>query len=118
MAITNSERVQKALEAVRDGIRPVCIAAWEAKYGAGWKAQVHERDRHAVGQADDADLAWLLKGMTNTWQEVWHGQLGIAERSFVSEIRDDRNKWGASRELFNSRHTPRIRYSRAIVVSV
>ena len=107
MAITNSERVQKALEAVRDGIRPVCIAAWEAKYGANWKEQVHGRDRHAVGQADDADLAWLLKGMTNTWQEVWHGQLGIAERSFVSEIRDARNKW-AHQENFSTRDTLRV----------
>jgi hypothetical protein len=93
MTISNSERVQKALESVRDGIRMDCSAAWEAKYGTDWLAQVHSRDKHAVGVADDSDLAWILKGMANTWQEVWATRLGQIERSYVSEIRNARNKW-------------------------
>jgi hypothetical protein len=107
MAITNSERVQKTLEAVRDGLRPGCTAAWEAKFGADWLAQVQSRDRHAVGAADDSDLAWILKGMTNTWQEVWNSQLGQAERSYVTEMRDARNKW-AHQENFSTRDTLRV----------
>ena len=107
MAITNSERVQKALEIVRDGIRPGCIAAWEAKFGGNWISEVHSRDRHASGDPEDSDLSWLLKGMTNTWQEVWHSRLGIAERSYVSEIRDARNKW-AHQENFSTRDALRI----------
>ncbi len=107
MTISNSERVQKALESVRDGIRLGCSAAWEAKLGTDWKAQVHSRDKHAVGSADDSDLAWILKGMANTWQEVWASRMGQAERSYVSEIRDARNKW-AHQENFSTRDTLRV----------
>jgi hypothetical protein len=107
MAITNSERVQRALEAVRDGIRPGCIAAWEAKFGGGWQSEVQSRDRHAVGNPEDTDLAWILKGMTNTWQEVWNDRMGIRERGYVSEIRDARNKW-AHQENFSTRDTLRL----------
>ena len=63
MAITNSDRVQRALETLRDGIRPGCAAAWLAKYGAEWVNEVNSKDVHGVGKGDETDLAWLLKGM-------------------------------------------------------
>jgi hypothetical protein len=107
VAITNSERVNKTLLLVRDGIGPGCVAAWDAKYGRDWKTIVHDKERHSVGNPDVTDLAWLLKGMTNTWQEVWSSQFGPVERSYVSELRDARNKW-AHQESFSTRDTLRI----------
>jgi hypothetical protein len=107
MAITNSERVHKALESLRDGIRQGCIAAWEAKFGSTWANDVHSRDRHAGGVPEDTDLAWILKGIMNTWQEVWYSQLGPVERSYVTEMRDARNKW-AHQENFSTRDTLRV----------
>lgn len=107
MAITNSDRVQKALETLRDGIRPGCSAAWLARYGAEWVGVVNSKDVHGVGKGDETDLAWLLKGMNNTWQEVWRSRMGVAERGFVTEMRDARNKW-AHQEQFSTRDTLRI----------
>ena len=86
MAITNSDRVQKALETLRDGIQPGCAAAWLAKYGVDWIDVVNAKDVHGAGKGDDTDLAWLLKGMSNTWQEVWRSRMSVAERGFVNEI--------------------------------
>jgi hypothetical protein len=36
MVMPNNERVGRGLDAVRDGIRPVCEAGWKAAYGNGW----------------------------------------------------------------------------------
>lgn len=107
MAITNSDRVQKALETLRDGIQPGCAAAWSAKYGVDWIEVVNSKDVHGAGKGDDTDLAWLLKGMSNTWQEVWRSRMSVAERGFVNEMRDARNKW-AHQDKFSTRDTLRI----------
>jgi len=42
---------------------------------------------------------FLIKGMQNTWQEVWKTRLGQAERAYTSEIRDYRNKWAHGSQL-------------------
>lgn len=89
----NNERVGRALDAVRDGIRPVCELAWKAAYGERWLEKVHSRDKGAIGQADPNDLIFLLKGMQNTWQEVWRTRLGQSERAYASELREARNRW-------------------------
>ncbi len=93
MAMSNSDRISRGLDALRDGLRPVCEAVWQAAYGDGWVEQVHSNDRNAAGFADPTDLMFLLKGMQNTWQEVWRHRLGQAERAYSSELRETRNKW-------------------------
>ncbi len=93
MVMPNNERVGRGLDAVRDGLQPICEATWRAAYGDNWLEAVESRDRNAAGTPDPQDLAFLLKGMQNTWQEVWKNQLGQGERAFTSEIRDARNKW-------------------------
>jgi predicted AAA+ superfamily ATPase len=107
MVLPNNERVGRALDAVRDGIRPVCELAWSTKYLEGWLNEVHSRDAQAVGLPDLNDLMFLIKGMQNTWQEVWRFRLGPAERAYTSELRDCRNKW-AHGTLFNSDDTYRM----------
>jgi uncharacterized protein len=93
MVMPHNERVGRGLDAVRDGIRPVCEIAWKAAYGDGWLEEVHGRDRGVAGRPNPDDLVFLLKGMQNTWQEVWKKRLGQAERAYTSELRDARNQW-------------------------
>ncbi len=93
MVMPHNERVGRALDAVRDGIKPICEAAWIAAYGDGWAEAVQSRDRGAIGPPEPNDLIFLLKGMQNTWQEVWRHRLGQAERAYTSELRDSRNNW-------------------------
>lgn len=107
MVVPNNERVGRALDAVRDGIKAGCEAAWAAKYGEQWIDEVHARDRNAVGLPDSNDLSFLLKGMHNTWTEVWKFRLGPAERGYSSELREARNGWAHGRS-FSSDDTYRV----------
>jgi predicted AAA+ superfamily ATPase len=96
MVMPHNERVGRGLDAVRDGIRPVCELVWQAQYGDGWLTEMHSRDRGAAGMPDPNDLSFLLKGMHNTWQECWRDRLGQAERAYTSELRGFRNTWAHS----------------------
>jgi len=107
MVMPNSERVGRGLDTLRDGLQPVCERTWRAEYGEGWAENVHARDPHANGDPAPADLAWLLKGMHNTWNECWRTTLGAAERGYTSELRECRNRW-AHQDAFNSDDTARM----------
>lgn len=93
MVIPNNERVGRGLDAVRDGIQTPCEATWLAHYGEKWLDEVQNRDRSASSPGDPGDISFLLKGMLNTWQEVWRFRLGPSERAYTTELRDFRNTW-------------------------
>jgi predicted AAA+ superfamily ATPase len=107
MVMPHNERVGRGLDAVRDGLGPICELAWRAAYGDGWLDEVHSRDRGAAGKPDPNDLIFLLKGMQNTWQEVWRQRLGQAERGYTSELREGRNNW-AHQKQFTTDDTYRL----------
>lgn len=106
MAITNHERVGKALEFLKAGLGP--FVAREIKSAIAANALSMQKVK---GFVDDPllanksigewDAAALLKLMWETWNEVFRKTLGFSERSLVSEIRDWRNKW-AHQEPFSS----------------
>lgn len=98
MAITNHERVGKALELLKAGLGP--FVEREIKSAIDVNALSMQKVK---GFVDDPMLAnkgmgeWdasaLLKLMWETWNDVFRKTLGFSERSLVSEIRDWRNKW-------------------------
>ena len=99
MAITNHERVGKALELLKAGLCPFVERELKAQHKQDWFDQV----KAAVGSSqeklfrDEAEPPWdtasLLTVMWNQWHLVFRKILGHAERSLVSELRDHRNKW-------------------------
>ena len=106
MAVTNQERVGKAMELLRAGLAPFV----EREVQSAIKAGIVRTD--AVRRfAEDPmlsnkpieqwDAAGLLKLMWETWNDIFRRALGFAERSLVSELRDVRNKW-AHQEPFSS----------------
>jgi predicted AAA+ superfamily ATPase len=111
MAITNHERVGKALELLRAGLAPFVEREVQAAVSAGsvrMDAIRRFSDDPLLGQKPIAqwDVAGLLKLMWETWNDVFRNTLGFTERSLVSEIRDWRNKW-AHQEPFSSRDAER-----------
>jgi predicted AAA+ superfamily ATPase len=104
MAITNYERVGKAMEILKEGLGPFIDREFkdlyndkafsEAKRYFGNDCQLKD----GIGQWD---AAGLLRLMWEGWNEVFRRTLGHAERSLVSELRDLRNKW-AHQESFSS----------------
>jgi predicted AAA+ superfamily ATPase len=111
MAITNHERVGKALELLRQGIKPFVARELEAKHGKYWVTAVTNgwpRDLEWQEGADEPnlDVALLLRMIWEQWNVVFTRTLGHSERSLVSELRETRNKW-AHQNIFSSDDTYR-----------
>ncbi len=105
MAITNQERVGKAMELLRSGLAPFVAREFKSLHNeqADEAARRYFGDDRTVGKKSVAelDVAALLRLMWEAWNDVFGGTLGRAERSLVSELRDCRNKW-AHQEPFSS----------------
>jgi predicted AAA+ superfamily ATPase len=97
MAITNLERVGKALEYLNQGLRPFVEREMQAAFGDKWTEQATQGfpDGHPALKKGKVnwDTQALLSVMWNRWQDVFRKTLGNAERSLVSELRDARNNW-------------------------
>ena len=105
MAVTNHERVGKALDLLKAGLGPFVEREFTSAY------QTEAQSQAAVFLGDDRmltdkpvtqwDTAALLKLMWNAWNEIFRNTLGQSERTLVSELRDQRNKW-AHQQTFSS----------------
>ncbi|MCK9524538.1 MAG: Swt1 family HEPN domain-containing protein [Limnochordia bacterium] len=97
MAITNYDRVGKAMELLKLGIYPFIEREFKSVYGG---RMIFEANR-VVGNDSlnqkkafsEYDVAALFKIMLEAWNEVFRQVLGPAERSLVFELRDVRNSW-------------------------
>src|SRR6266446_1347013 len=106
MAMSNHERVGKALDLLKAGLGPFI----ERELTSVYKDRALTEARHLL-PADDRlnstrpidqwDAAVLLKVVWDAWNDVFGRTLGRAERSLVQELRDWRNKW-AHQEPFSS----------------
>ena len=105
MALTNHERVGKALELLKTGLLPFIERELKAKYGNGWAFEVKDvlsDTRLAAGKGETLqDVAASLVVMDRKWTEVFRQILGKSERSLVNELLGVRNAW-AHQEPFSS----------------
>src|SRR5271165_5734569 len=103
MAITNHDRVGKAMELLKAGIGPFVDREFKSIYKDRSTAELQRflgEDRlNATKSVTTMDVAALLKIMWDSWNDVFRLTLGPAERSLVSELRDHRNRW-AHQEAF------------------
>ncbi len=106
MAITNHERVGKALELLKAGLGPFVEreikGAIESRRLDGYQMRDYAADPALANKpVPEWDVAALLKLMWETWNDVFRTILGPAERGLVGELRGHRNKW-AHQESFSS----------------
>ena len=110
MAISNQDRIGKAMELLRAGLAPFVEREFKNQHGdeAESEARDYFPDDRAVGDKPMAewDAAALLRLMWESWNVIFNKALGRAERSLVQELRDCRNKW-AHQEPFSSDDTDR-----------
>ncbi|HEX6899320.1 MAG TPA: Swt1 family HEPN domain-containing protein [Thermoanaerobaculia bacterium] len=110
MAITNHERVGKALELLKAGLGPFV----ERELASTYKDRVAAETIRLLGDdrlnarkpVAEWDAAALLKLMWESWNEVFRKTLGPAERGLVGELRAHRNSW-AHQQSFSSDDTYR-----------
>ena len=107
MAVTNHERVGKALTLVRDVIRPRVEETWRRVYGNRWLEQVSRRTRRGGDRVSADDLIVLLRGMDATWDQFFRDDHSRSTRSYLNLLWDARNRW-AHNARFSSDETLRI----------
>jgi hypothetical protein len=99
MAISNHERVGRALNLLRDGLYPYIEREIKAIHGDRWLIPAssslpdHYVARREVQDVLKEDVSALLMVMWEQWNNVFRNTLGRTERSIVSELRDTRNDW-------------------------
>ncbi|MBN1382687.1 MAG: DUF499 domain-containing protein [Deltaproteobacteria bacterium] len=110
MAITNHERVGKALDLLRIGLSPFVEREFKNIYkddvAVRMERFISDDRLNAKKPMAEWDVSVLLKLMWDAWNDVFRQTLGFAERSLVSELRDCRNKW-AHQETFSGDDTYR-----------
>jgi len=111
MAITNRDRVGKALDLLKEGLGPFVEREFIRVHRkrADEQARLYFNDRQLrtdrpIREWDAAALLGLMS--TRAWGDVFAQVLGHVERSHVSELRDARNKW-AHQEQFTGDDTER-----------
>jgi len=102
MALTNYERVGKAMELLKDGLAPFVQREIDAALPNLVENQMAANDRMVAGKPlSQWDVSALLALMWDNWNSIFHLTLGNVERSLVSELRTIRNRW-AHQEAFTS----------------
>ena len=99
MVMANTERISKALDLLRDGLRQECEDTWRGFYGEGWLQSVNGRLHAPDRNPSTEDAAFLFKGMKATWPEVFGHGFPPAVRSLVFEVSDARNSWAHQQAL-------------------
>lgn len=103
MAITNHDRVGKALDLLKQGLAPFIERELKSTHQADWfaeaKKSIGESQLKLDGDHEQAqwDAAGALVVMWNQWNEVFRKTLGHAERTLVSELREVRDRWAHQR---------------------
>ena len=110
MAVTNRDRVQRALDAVREGLAPFAERSLRSRLGRDWAVRLDANWPFALSRGPDGTVQWdsqaVLRAMSDNWQSVFRETLGHAERSWVSELREVRNAF-AHEKPFSSEDTYR-----------
>lgn len=99
MAISNHERVGRALKLFHKGLYPFFEREMANKYGKHWpvRAATYLTDKRCDRpQLLQTDLYSFLKVMWGEWNDVFRETLGKADRSLLSECQDIRNTWAHS----------------------
>ncbi len=110
MAITNQERVGKALDLLKVGLAPFVEREVKSTLKNGQSVQAVQAMAEDPIVRDKPIAQWdsalLLKLMWDGWNDVFRKTLGPAERGLVGEVRGYRNRW-AHQEPFSGDDTDR-----------
>ncbi|MFB2895584.1 ribonuclease III [Aerosakkonemataceae cyanobacterium BLCC-F50] len=98
MAISNHERIGKALNLLCQGLYPYVERQMRTVHNDWVKVAVsnlpeHQTSKRDIGDILREDVSAVLMIMSKQWESVFKKKLGHAERSLVGELIEVRNKW-------------------------
>lgn len=107
MALTNYERVGKAVKLLAEGLAPFVDRVCRAASGDNWLVAVQRTDRGGPShKVNPEDLQFLLNVMLDKWQLIFSKRMSPRNRNYIFELRDVRNSW-AHNERFSTDDTLR-----------
>ncbi len=93
MALSNRDRIGKALDELRDGLLPYISRHLYDEIGSGWQDQL---PTHANNLRD---VSVLLSLFMSHWGTLFKRLLSQSDRSYISELKEARNKWAHSESM-------------------
>ena len=94
MALSNYDRVGKAVQLLAEGLAPFVERECRAKFGDNWLDTVQRKDRGGIPrEVNPADLQFLLKVMRDEWDTIFGKKLSPSDRGYVFELQGVRNDW-------------------------
>jgi hypothetical protein len=90
MAISNRDRLGKALDQLRDGLLPYISRQLYDNLGSDWQDRLDPKNNNLQ------DVSVLLGLFMDHWQNVFKKLLSQSDRAYVSELKEARNKWAHS----------------------
>jgi len=100
---TNQVRIAGALDLLTRGVGPYVEKRLKAVYGADWRRNAGGSFRDDRSRGDEQSIDWdahsVLTVMWDQWNAAFRTELGHAERSLVSELREFRNRWAHQAEF-------------------
>lgn len=90
LALEAKQRVEKGLEALRQGLAPYVAKHMKDRHGNNWR---HFTSRaHGSGAGNELDVYALLKTLLDNWNDLFRNDSKLRKaRSFVSLCLDARN---------------------------
>ncbi len=92
MAVTNHERVGKALQLLNRGLQPFVERELKAVYKDRWQEMAQAGLRAPLVEGH-WDIQALLNVIEAEWRTVFDRKLSRADRTLAHELRDVRNRW-------------------------
>ncbi|GAP99077.1 Swt1 family HEPN domain-containing protein [Leptolyngbya sp. NIES-2104] len=102
MAITNKERVGRALDLLRDGLYPFIDRELKNRYRSAWLTQItptlsaNRSSKSTPEQMLQEDVSLQLKLIDRLWKDVFGSIFSKHHRAYINELLEVRNTWAHS----------------------
>ncbi len=93
MALSNRDRIGKALDELRDGLLPFISRQLTEKIGSNWEAKLPSDANNLQ------DISILLGLFMEHWSNIFKRFLSQSDRAYISELKEARNKWAHSQPM-------------------
>ncbi len=95
MAITNKDRISRAIDALQEALPPYVTRELKASWGKNWDTRLDQSRNQPLSRDRKGAIVWdaqaLLTTMLHNWKDVFGKQLGRAEQNYVGELIQVRN---------------------------
>ena len=93
MALTNRDRIGKALDETRDALLPYISDLLSKNLGTSWENELPNYENNLQ------DIHILFGLFIKHWRNIFKKTLSDSARAYISELKEARNKWAHSEPI-------------------